>query len=231
MLWAIEGTLSTEFVTESKRTRRSSDFLPVHCWCFQFLPQRLNVHVRRYRGTVSVSLPATLWQIWSPNLLFCCKKGLTPELWMLRKALSCHRSAVSSCLEAADSSLSHCHNSSVAASWTPVHLQPNAFLFFLFPLLLYPEPTSSLTAITIFPNRVLEWGEKNQTCLCPLEIWSLMLGKIKNKKCSFLWLILVESDILRNIQTYTVKNKKKRNVCLPAKHQRVSFVTVSMLAC
>ena len=133
MLWAIEGTLSTEFVTESKRTRRSSDFLPVHCWCFQFLPQRLNVHVRRYRGTVSVSLPATLWQIWSPNLLFCCKKGLTPELWMLRKALSCHRSAVSSCLEAADSSLSHCHNSSVAASWTPVHLQPNAFLFFFIP--------------------------------------------------------------------------------------------------
>ena len=133
MLWAIEGTLSTEFVTESKRTRRSSDFLPVHCWCFQFLPQRLNVHVRRYRGTVSVSLPATLWQIWSPNLLFCCKKGLTPELWMLRKALSCHRSAVSSCLEAADSSLSHCHNSSVAASWTPVHLQPNAFLFFYSP--------------------------------------------------------------------------------------------------
>lgn len=137
MLWAIKGTLGTELVTEPQI---SSQFTVGVFNSTQFLPQRL----LRHRGTVSVSLPTVLWQIWSPNLLFCCKKGLTPELWMLRKALLCHRSAVSSCLEAADSSLSHCHNSSAAASWTPVHLCPKLFFFFLFPLLLYPEPTSSL---------------------------------------------------------------------------------------
>lgn len=121
----IWGTLGTELVTEPQI---SSQFTVGVFTSTQFLPQRL----LRHRGTVSVSLPTVLWQIWSPNLLFRCKKGLTPELWMLRKALLCHRSAVSSCLEAADSSLSHCHNSSAAASWTPVHLQPEAFLFFFY---------------------------------------------------------------------------------------------------
>lgn len=152
MLWAIKGTLGTELVTEPQI---SSQFTVGVFTSTQFLPQRL----LRHRGTVSVSLPTVLWQIWSPNLLFCCKKGLTPELWMLRKALLCHRSAVSSCLEAADSSLSHCHNSSAAASWTPVHLQPEAFLFFFIPPAPLPWADFIPTAIAIFPNRVLEWGE------------------------------------------------------------------------
>lgn len=152
MLWAIKGTLGTELVTEPQI---SSQFTVGVFNSTQFLPQRL----LRHRGTVSVSLPTVLWQIWSPNLLFCCKKGLTPELWMLRKALLCHRSAVSSCLEAADSSLSHCHNSSAAASWTPVHLQPEAFLFFFIPPAPLPWADFIPTAIAIFPNRVLEWGE------------------------------------------------------------------------
>lgn len=179
MLWAIKGTLGTELVTEPQI---SSQFTVGVFNSTQFLPQRL----LRHRGTVSVSLPTVLWQIWSPNLLFCCKKGLTPELWMLRKALLCHRSAVSSCLEAADSSLSHCHNSSAAASWTPVHLQPEAFLFFFIPPAPLPWADFIPTAIAIFPNRVLEWGEgkkiRNVFVPSKYKVWCWKKKKISSDK-------------------------------------------------
>lgn len=204
----IWGTLGTELVTEPQI---SSQFTVGVFNSTQFLPQRL----LRHRGTVSVSLPTVLWQIWSPNLLFCCKKGLTPELWMLRKALLCHRSAVSSCLEAADSSLSHCHNSSAAASWTPVHLCPKLFFFFLFPLLLYPEPTSSLLRSQSF--QIVCWSggkeKKSEMSLSPRNIKS---GAGKKK----MFFPLINPGWVRYFVEHSrlygkKKNMRRKKKCLP----------------
>lgn len=116
---------------------------------------------------ISLKLPQTVYPAYFSlaNLIICCYVATnTLEPWTVSVKKSFSLAQECGSLLAWRQQTAHCHNSSVATSWTPVQLQPTAFF-----ILSDPRPWAYFipTAITFSPNHAFEW-EKKQKCLCPL---------------------------------------------------------------
>lgn len=234
MLWAIEGTLSTELVTEFKRTRRTSDFLPVHCWCFQLNTIPATKTHETARGRLRLPVYCSLANLIT-QFVILLQKRLDPWTVNVEKSSSLPQKCGFLLPGGSRQLIVTLSQQQRSRQLNPSSSPAQSFSFFFIPPAPLPWADFIPTAITIFPNRVLEWGKKK----IKKSEMSLSLRNIKSDAEKKKKVLSSDKSCLSLIfcGTFTfiwLENKKweeKRNVCLPAKHQRASFIIASTLAC